>query len=275
MPVGLLLLAHGERVEGAGNDCAFRLAADLSSLRPADETRLGFISGTPTIAEALNSFRATHVIVYPLLMSAGYFAQTGFARLRDAQATMVPKRVLKVLPLLGLDPALASIVAVRASDAAASLSVLPSDATLVLIAHGSNREPASKIAAETLAERLVALKTFAAVRVAFLEQCPSLGTALSPDTRPAVIVGLFAGEGRHGGIDIARTIAALERRDVAFAGNAGTWPEIVQIVASAVERGIQSVAVAGMSATRDGDPTFTELPVSSGVVRSRPSAESV
>ena len=48
------------------------------------------------------------------------------------------------------------------------------------------------------------------------------------------MVGLFAGEGLHGREDVARLMAVLQRRDIAFAGNVGAWPEIVDIVAAAI-----------------------------------------
>jgi sirohydrochlorin ferrochelatase len=235
-PVGLLLLAHGERLQGADNGGAFRLKADLTARGIAAEIRLGFINGAPTLAEALNEFEAPRILVYPLLMSAGYFARKGLRELGEAQTVAGRKRTVDILPILGLDPALADIVAARASAAIQPLGVTPAEAILVLMAHGSARDSASQVATDTLAARIGRLGLFADVRAAYLEQAPSLAETLSSSRAPAVVVGLFAGEGLHGGTDVVRIIAEAGRSDIAFAGNAGSWPEIAEIVVCAVER---------------------------------------
>lgn len=240
-PLGLLLLAHGERLQGGDNGGAFRLKADLTAFGIAAEIHLGFINGAPTIGEALDQFESPRILVYPLLMSDGYFAQKGLRELREAQATARRKRTVDILPVLGLDPVLAEIAAARASAATRPLGVAPAEAILVLMAHGSTRDSASQIATDTLAGRIGRLGLFADVRTAFLDQSPSLTEAISSSRAPAVVVGLFAGEGLHGGIDIARTIAETGRSDIAFAGNAGSWPEIATLVVRTVEREVQSV----------------------------------
>jgi sirohydrochlorin ferrochelatase len=260
-PLGLLLLAHGERLDGADNGGAFRLKADLTARGIVAEIRLGFINGAPTIAEALDEFEAPRVLVYPLLMSAGYFARKGLRELREAQATARRKRTVDILPVLGLDPALAGIAAARASAAIRPLGVAPAEAILVLMAHGSTRDSASQIATDTLAGRIGRLGLFADVRTAYLDQAPSLAEAISSSRAPAVVVGLFAGEGLHGGVDVARTIAETGRPGIAFAGNAGNWPEIATVVARAVEREGQSAGDLGMSAARGGDPPLRESPI--------------
>jgi sirohydrochlorin ferrochelatase len=104
------------------------------------------------------------------------------------------------------------------------------------MAHGSARDSASQVATDTLAARIGRLGLFADVRAAYLEQAPSLAETLSSSRAPAVVVGLFAGEGLHGGTDVVRIIAEAGRSDIAFAGNAGSWPEIAEIVVCAVER---------------------------------------
>jgi sirohydrochlorin ferrochelatase len=255
--IGLLLLAHGEGLRHADNAGAFRLKADLTECGIAAEIRLGFINGTPTIADALGAFQASHIVVYPLLMSAGFLAEKGFRILRDAQAATGRKRTLEILPVLGLEPALADVIAARASSAARALAVTPSESILVLMAHGSKRGSASEAATEMLAKRLARCGSFGDVRTAYLEQAPSLSEALATSRAPAVVVGLFAGEGLHGGTDVVRMIAEAGRSDIAFAGNAGSWPEIAKIVVCAVERASKLASARGGAPVRRaqvGDP---------------------
>lgn len=85
-----------------------------------------------------------------------------------------------------------------------------------------------------MAERLAATGRFGAVRAAFLEEPPALETALAAVPGPVVVVGLFAGEGLHGGADVPQLLGEIDRADVLFAGNVGTFTEIVDIVAATV-----------------------------------------
>lgn len=229
--VGLLLLVHGERREGAGNAAALRLASDLRARRVAAQVEIGFLSGTPGIAQALGRLAGLEVLVYPLFMTDGYFLGIARDQLRRvAEAGGAGLRTLTMLPALGLDPALADVIAGRAAAAAEAAGFDPRRTGVVLVAHGSARERASSAATEALAGRLRARRRLGDVATAYLEQAPSLAEALSGLNGPAVIVGLFTGDGLHGLLDLSRTIGDLGRPETLFAGNVGTWPEIAELV---------------------------------------------
>jgi sirohydrochlorin ferrochelatase len=88
---------------------------------------------------------------------------------------------------------------------------------------------------EQFGARLRVLGRFAEVRIALLEEEPSLAEALGGARGPAIVIGLFAGDGLHAGRDVPRLIGALDRNDVAFAGPVGGWPELADLVAAGVE----------------------------------------
>jgi sirohydrochlorin cobaltochelatase len=225
----LLLAAHGERRAGATNAGLRRLAQDLAAAGVAGEVAVGFLNGAPSIVEAMAAFHLPEVIVYPMFLAEGFFAGT---RLPAAVGAAAGTRRVHILPPLGLDPALADLVAGKAAAAARDRGVAAEATTLVLLAHGSSRDAASREATMDLAARLGG---FAAVRIALLEEPPSLAEVLDGIAGPAVVVGLFAGEGLHGGEDLPDLIAG---RDVATAGIVGTWPEIAALVAAAVRRAL-------------------------------------
>jgi sirohydrochlorin cobaltochelatase len=225
----LLLAAHGERRAGATNAGLQRLAQDLAAAGVAGEVAVGFLNGVPTIAEAMAGFHLPEVIVYPMFLAEGFFAGT---RLPTAVGAAAGTRRVHILPPLGLDRALADLVARKAGAAAQARGAAVAATTLVLLAHGSSRDAASRDATVDLAARLGG---FAAVRIALLEEPPSLAEVLDGIAGPAVVVGLFAGEGLHGGEDLPDLIAG---RDVATAGIVGAWPEIAALVAAAVRRAL-------------------------------------
>lgn len=227
----LLIAAHGERRDGAGNDGVAALAADLARRGVADEVSVGFIKGVPAIDEAVRAFAAAEVLVYPLFLADGYFNRV---RLPQLLAKAGGRRRLRVLTPLGLDPALVALVADAAQAGARQAGFTPARTALVLLAHGSPSDPASRLATQTMAARIAALGRFDGVRAAFLEEPPTLADALAPVAGPAVVVGLFAGEGLHGGADVPQLMRELGRDDVAFVGNVGAFAGIADIVAASV-----------------------------------------
>jgi sirohydrochlorin cobaltochelatase len=231
----LLLAAHGERRAGAANDGAMRLAAALSGLGIADEVGVGFIKGTPSIGKAIRTFAARRIIVYPLFLSEGYFSRVRLAQALDAAWREDRHRVFHVLPPLGLDPGFADVVAQRVVAAQPPGSVL-SAVNLILIAHGSTTNPASRIATQRLATEIRSRSGFRSVRCAFLDEPPSLHEANSSLPPPLTVVGLFAGDGRHASLDVPRLIAKLARDDVVFAGTMASLNGVERLVAAAVAR---------------------------------------
>lgn len=232
--IALLLAAHGERLAGATNDSVVRLASSLAACQVADEIGIGFVKDRPTVGEAMDAFTVSDIVVYPVFMSSGYFAGVRLKHLCAEAVAMRPERTVRILSPLGRESALAAVVAERADAAARRLGRTSAGTTVVLMAHGSTQDQASYIATTELADRLGKLERFSGVVSVFLEQPPTLTDVLLRQAGPVVVVGLFVGDGLHGGEDVARSIAALQRSDIVFAGNVGTWPEIADIVAAAV-----------------------------------------
>lgn len=226
----MLLAAHGERRPGAGNDGVFRIAQALSGR--GLEVAVGFISGVPAIGEALQTLHADRVLVYPLFAANGYFTRDRLVQILD-EAKKAGRSVEMLTPL-GLDPGLPNVVMQQARGAALEHGLTPVACTVILLAHGSQRNPASRQSTEALARALERYGVFRKVEVAFLEEAPSLDDAVATVDGPAVVVGVFSGEGLHGAKDAPGLVARIGRRDVVFAGIMGTAPGIAELVAQAV-----------------------------------------
>src|SRR5262249_2855574 len=151
-------------------------------------------------------------------------------RLRQLLGEAPAAARIHVMPPLGLDPALASLAGDRAT-AAANLHNLPArDVTVILFAHGSTKDTASREACNLQAVELARRRQCGGVRIALLEEPPFLSGVLAEISGPAIVVGMFAGEGLHGSGDAPRMVAEAARRDVIFAGNIGACSEIADIV---------------------------------------------
>ncbi|MGZ9104949.1 MAG: CbiX/SirB N-terminal domain-containing protein [Rhodoplanes sp.] len=236
----MLLAAHGERRPGAGNEGVAQLAARLADLGMAAEVGFGFLKGEPSIGDAVRRLAARDLLVYPLFLSDGYFTQTLLPRRLEQAGALAGDRAVHILPPLGLDPALIGLILDRAQAVARAHGWVPARANLVLLAHGSSNNPASRRAAERVAGKIAALGVFARVRPAFLEEPPYLDQTVAH--APAVVVGLFAGEGLHGGGDAPQLVAELARSELAFAGNVGGFETLPEVIATAIRRGEQAIA---------------------------------
>lgn len=234
--VAVLVAAHGERTPGAENANARRVAEALADGGLAAEVGVGFISGSPSIAEALRTLTSPRIIVYPLFASSGYFSRDRLVQLLDEGNRQ--NRELTLLTPLGLDQGMPDFVIARASEACRDHGFAPASSTIILLAHGSRRNAASREAAEWVARGIQGRSSFGDVRIALLEEHPFLHEAAHGVMGPVVVVGLFSGEGLHGARDAPRLIAELARSDVAYAGVVGSMAGIEELVIRSVERAL-------------------------------------
>lgn len=229
-----MLAAHGETSGEVNNLGLLQIASTLSARGVAAEIGTGFLKGSPSIAEAIGTFAMNDIVAYPFFFSNGYFS-----RIRLPQLLKKGRRngqTIEILPPLGLDPALAGIVGRKAAAVAAARGFDVNQTTLILLGHGSRKDAAPRWAAERLAKFVGGQGRFQAVCVAFLEEPPGLEEAAAGVAGPLVVVGLFSGDGIHGGGDASRLFAELGRQNAVFAGNAGNDPEIADVIAAALNR---------------------------------------
>lgn len=230
----LLIVAHGERGGAATNGNVMRLVQRLAARGVTEEIGCGFIKGSPVVSGALAALRGPEVIVYPLLLSDGYFASVVLPRLLHEAASGRPDLSVRILPAMGLDPGLPELVVARAAALAAARGLDLRRTTLILLAHGSARDGASQRATARLARAAGRLGRFGGVRTAFIAQPPALADVAAATRGSAVVVGLFAGDGRHGADDVRELMAGLRRNDVFFAGNVVAFAEIAGLIAERV-----------------------------------------
>jgi len=246
-PFGLLLAAHGERRTDADNGVVVRLARTLADKGVAAEIGFGFIKGSPTVDEAIGALSSRDIVVYPLFLSDGYFTRVALPRLVEEARRQDAGRAIRILPPLGLEPALADVIADEAAAAACSRANLPTEISIVLLAHGSQKDQASRLAAERMADHMRQRQSFCDTRIALLEESPSLAEAIEGMNGPIVVVGLFAGEGMHGADDAKRLVSELNRDDIILMGPVGTFAGIETAIVSAVTRyrfaGIQPTSI--------------------------------
>lgn len=194
--IAVILAAHGAGDDSAANAAIRRLAMD-AALATGLPIMPAFNLGRPRYEDALAAIDARHIIVVPLMTSAGYFA-----------GEVVPRRFRQtrciVAEPVGIRPDLVSALAARTARTAAAASFAPVMTTVIVVGHGTERCSTSGEAAGALALAIAELVPGITARAAFLDQEPLLEDAARMiETANVIIVPLLVGGGHHASIDIA------------------------------------------------------------------------
>jgi sirohydrochlorin ferrochelatase len=225
----LIVVAHGERGGARTNHALADSAARLSSLLPYADVRHCVLNGEPSVSSILpdrDDHREVHV--FPFFMSEGYFTRSAIPTAFADAGPIVLHRPLGVIP------GIVDLIERVGTDAAVRLAPRPEDVTLLLAAHGSSGSADARQAIERHREALSLLSTFAEVRAAYLEEPPMLKGALASLVGPTVVVGLFAGEGLHGGEDMPNMLNALPHRRCIYTGSIAANPAVPHLIAREV-----------------------------------------
>lgn len=229
---GLLVVAHGERGGAAENRLVHNLVARLREAGLFARVEAGFIRSDPSIEDAAARLGTDALTVYPLFMSDGYYVRQAIPQRLGAVRGDAERA--EILTPLGLDAALPPLVAEIAMEAAHGASLDPAAAHLLLVAHGSSKSGDSAAAARAVARRIDTAGDFASLTVCFLEEEPFLQAVLKTVPGPAVLLGLFAGDGMHAAEDLPAALKRNGRGDVVLAGSLGTDPRLADLVVSAI-----------------------------------------
>ncbi|NWG24321.1 MAG: hypothetical protein HXY30_07895 [Pseudorhodoplanes sp.] len=198
----VLLIGHGSSKRPGAAASLARHAEALRAMGTFGEVEAAcLIGGSETPAAALARVTRDQAVVVPMMMCAGWTARQLIPQALGLDGGTIPARRIVVCDPLGLHPAFAGLIASRAADRAAVLGVPARSVTLLLIAHGSTRSPASQEATELQAARIRAMERFRAVTCAYLEQPPRLADVLTTLVRPVIAVGCFAAPGHHAIVD--------------------------------------------------------------------------
>ena len=237
----LLLVAHGDRGGSSTNRAVTECVARLRDILGIEDISAGFLKGEPTIEAALLDLHGRglkRVLLYPFMMSNGYFA-TNLLRRRLESVEKILE--VLVLPPLGLSPDLADLLLSQAIKAADRAGYTLEGTRLLIAGHGSKISRASASATRDIASRIVPKSRFRCVATAFLEEPPFLQTELASEPGPVVVSGFFSGEGLHGGTDVVAAIAESGAEAV-YAGPIGAHEEVPDLIAAAVKTHLGAVA---------------------------------
>ena len=220
----------------------------------------GFWKEEPSLRDALLFFddpEIREVYVVPNFISEGYFTQTVIPRELELEGppTIRPDgRIWKYCEPVGNHPLMTGLLLQRAREVAPNVS--GKETTLLIVAHGTDLNDHSAVAAKRQAEKIALLDCYAAVMNVYMEEPPLVSdwTRLTK-TPNVIVVPFFVSDGMHSyedipvmlGIELSSSSQAgqqnvfrnnphhLRDRTLYYGSAIGTDPRIVDIIIEQTE----------------------------------------
>ena len=210
----LLIVAHGSTVNPDSSAPTLAHAAEIRRRKIFAEVGCAFWKEEPSLRDALflfdpESIREVHVV--PNFISEGYFTQTVIPRelkLDEATTKRANSQTWKYCEPVGNHPAMTELLLRRAFEIAPGVD--PAETTLLIVAHGTDLNENSAMAAKREAERIRALGKFAEVLNVYMEEPPLVSEWRALTKTPnVVVVPFFISDGLHSYEDIPRLIGIV------------------------------------------------------------------
>lgn len=215
----ILLAAHGERGGAANNARLARIVEQVGEAVPQADVGSILVNVDGVVERAVEACGARRVLVLPLLFSDGFFFEK---RLKPFVAGAGRELAPPLALWRGFAPFLADNLALRTISHSA-------DPRVVLVAHGSKQTGRSAACARLVAQAMQA--RYGRIEAAFLEEAPFAADMIAQTEPPWAAVGLFLGEGMHGGEDFDVLVTTAHHRPVA-AFTVGELPGLPGLIAA-------------------------------------------
>lgn len=244
----LVIAGHGSLLNPNSDEPVRKHADAIRRTGIFDEVRESYWKQEPSFRNTLRLLDSDTVYIVPLFISEGYFAEEVLPRefrLLPSQELDVDKEVHYTRPI-GTHPSLADVIIHRADDAVGDTLDEGVEPGLVLIGHGTKRNPKSRKSIENHADRIRSRERFDEVHSVFLEEEPGIDqTVPICQSKYVVAVPLFISDGFHTEDEIPEDIGLIDEhrptyergtaRDVKgkqvwYTGAVGTDPLVASVI---------------------------------------------
>jgi sirohydrochlorin cobaltochelatase len=215
----LLIVAHGSTVNPDSSAPTLAHAAEIRRRKIFADVECAFWKEEPSLRDAIFLFdpeMIREVYVVPNFISEGYFTQTVVPRELELNGRITKRsngQLWKYCEPVGNHPMMTELLLKRAREVAPSAG--PADTSLLIVAHGTDLNENSAVAAKREAERIRALGKYAAVLNVYMEEPPLVANWRKlTETRNVVVVPFFISDGLHSYEDIPVLLGIVVAADV-------------------------------------------------------------
>ena len=207
----LLIVAHGSTVNPDSSAPTLAHAAEIRQRKIFIDVDSAFWKEEPSLRDAIFLFdpeSIREVYVVPNFISEGYFTQTVVPRELELNGRITKRsngQIWRYCEPVGNHPLMTELLLKRASEVAPDAA--PAETSLLIVAHGTDLNENSAVAAKREAERIRGLGKYAAVLNAYMEEPPLVSDWRKlTKTQNVVVVPFFISDGLHSYEDIPRLL---------------------------------------------------------------------
>jgi sirohydrochlorin cobaltochelatase len=207
----LLIVGHGSTVNAHSSAPTWTHAREIRRHGIFADVQCAFWKEEPSLRDARFFFAdetMREVFVVPNFISEGYFTQTIIPRelaLDGRVTTRENQQIWIYCEPVGNNPLVTELLLARAHEIAPNAE--PTETTLLIVAHGTELNDNSAVAAKREAERIRARGEFATVANAYMEEPPLIAEWDQLTNAPNVIVvPFFIADGLHSYEDIPKLL---------------------------------------------------------------------
>jgi len=213
----LLIVAHGSTVNPDSSAPTLAHAAEIRRRRIFADVNYAFWKEEPSLRDALFLFdpeSIREVYVVPNFISEGYFTQTVVPRELELIGRITKRsdgQIWRYCEPVGNHPLMTELLLKRARNAAPDAA--PTETSLLIVAHGTDLNENSAVAAKREAEKIRALGKYSAVLNVYMEEPPLVSDWRKlTETPNVIVVPFFISDGLHSYEDIPRLLRIAEKR---------------------------------------------------------------
>ena len=213
----LLIVGHGSTVNPDSSAPTLAHAAEIRRRKIFADVQCAFWKEEPSLRDAIFSFdpeAICEVYVVPNFISEGYFTQMVIPRELELNGRLTKRsigQIWKYCDPVGNHPMMTELLLQRAGDVAQDAD--PAETSLLIVAHGTDLNENSAVAAKREAEKIRALGKYAAVLNAYMEEPPLVSDWQKLTSTPnVVVVPFFISDGLHSYEDIPVLLGITEGR---------------------------------------------------------------
>ena len=274
LDIALLIVAHGSTVNPDSSAPTLAHTAEIRCRKIFAEVECAFWKEEPSLRDAIFLFdpeSIREVFVVPNFISEGYFTQTVVPRELELNGRIAKRtngQIWRYCEPVGNHQMMTELLMKRAREIAPAVD--PAYTSLLIVAHGTDLNENSAVAAKREAQNIRALGKYAAVLNVYMEEPPLVSDWRKlTETPNVVVVPFFISDGLHSYEDIPRLLGivpaagvenergtsvpaaargeifrqnpyAINSRKLFYAPSIGTDPGFADIIVDQASRGAKS-----------------------------------
>jgi len=207
----LLIVGHGSTVNPDSSAPTWTHAREIQRRKTFAEVQCAFWKEEPSLRDARFFFAdetIREVFVVPNFISEGYFTQTVIPRELELDGPITTRKNGQAwiyCEPVGNNPLVTELLLARAHEIAPNAE--PTETALLIVAHGTELNDNSAIAAKREAERIRARGEFATVANAYMEEPPLIAEwDQLTNAQNVIVVPFFIADGLHSYEDIPKLL---------------------------------------------------------------------